>query len=244
MPELDRQLVEARRRVQEREQTDLVAWHRLSGVTPETLELTKHYEALASNAKKAANGALMRIQHLAADDTVPIESRRRQAREALAKASADVKDIERAMETTLLIMKATLEQAALPRLDPAREPLARDEVRTRLAGSADLIGGLYELAQGDDELAGVVTRGTFAESFLRGQGVGAKEAKEAAASIQRVAAASAVQSADPDRKAVGESLAAFGPTLADGACTFAVVRDTLSDAAADAQALGAVVVGV
>jgi hypothetical protein len=238
MTPTDPALVKARQRVAEIEQEGLVAWKKRSGVTPEVLDLYRHYEALASDAKKAAAGALMKIEHLVADDTIPIESRRRQAREAYAAANAKVKKCQAAMETTLQVIDSHLQLAALPRLaDRSREALVRDEIRTRIMGSADPVGALFEIAQQDDELAAVVTQGTFAESLLRGQRVSVREAKETARILGNIAAEAAANSADPARRAAAEAREALATDISGGVATFAVTRQTLEDAVNAAQPL-------
>lgn len=115
-----------------------------------------------------------------------------------------------AKPTDPAIVKARLKVQALPKpVDPAYEALARDEIRLRVMGAADPAGELYRIAQGDDELAAVVTHGAFAESLLRSLRVGAKESKEAATTINRIAVESAAQSTDPRRKAASEALASL-----------------------------------
>lgn len=230
------QIEGALNKVRESEQADIMKWKKLSGATPETLEMTRHYEALVSNAKKAANSAQWKIDRLRADDTIPIESRQRQAREALAAAKTEIAGIQRAMQATLTVMEAHLQVAAHPKLDKAREMAARDEARMILDGSDDPVGAMVRLAQRDDELGAVVATG-WGRSYLTAKRVDG--ADEAAAMVRRAASASAVESADPSRKAAGEALAAFGPTLGDGAATNYLVRQTLDEATAAAQALGA-----
>lgn len=230
------QIEEALRKVRESEQADIMKWKKLSGVTPETLELTRHYEALVSNAKKAANSAQWKIDNLRADDTIPLASRQRQAREALAAAKIEIGGIQRAMAATLQVMEAHLQVAARPKLDKAREMNARDEARMILDGSDDPAGVMVRMAQRDDEIGAVVATG-WGRSYFQAKRV--DNADEVVALVGRVASASAVESADPSRKAAGEALAAIGPTLADGAATNYLVRNTLDEATTAAQALGA-----
>ena len=232
-------LEQATKRVVEMEAAGLVALPKLIGSTPEGLELAHHYQALASNAKKIANSTKLKIDRLLDDDTIPLASRQRQAREALAAGTAEVAKLQSAMGAQITVIKAYLKTQAKPRLDPAREGPTRDEIRTRVMGSKDPVGELLELARGDDELAACVTNGTFAESLLRGQGVAAKEAKEAVESIHSVAAGAASLSADPRRKTAAEALAKIGPTLGGGSGTYVLTRDTLDAAAEGARTLNA-----
>lgn len=231
----DPAIVKAHQRVVDLEAEGLVKLPKTLSATPEGLELAKHYSALASNAKKAANSAQMKVERLLADDTIPLPSRQRQAREALAAGHAEVARYQRSMDTTRLVIEAHLKSAALPKpVDPAREALAREEVRMRVAGSADPVLELIELAQGDGELAAIITHGEFAESLLRSQRVSPKESKEAVATIGKIAVESAQLSADPQRKAAIEALG----RLDVGPATYYLTSRTLADAAEGALDLG------
>jgi len=76
----------------------------------------------------------------------------------------------------------------------------------------------------------------WGRSYLQAKRI--DNADEVAAMVGRAASESAVQSADPARKAAGVALAALGPTLGDGAATNYLARQTLDEATAAAQTLG------
>ena len=57
--------------VRQREQTGHVEWRQRAGVTDAVRDLTRHYEALARNAKMAADGLPSKAKAFAGDDMVP-----------------------------------------------------------------------------------------------------------------------------------------------------------------------------
>jgi len=221
------QLAQIHERIEQIEAEKLTAWRRLSGATTTTRELYVTYESASSAAKKAARSAQAEVERLRADDTMYPEGRKRLIAEAIAKGNAEVKKQRDRMETAIEVLKAHLSESAVPRLDKAREMPARDELRLILDGSPDPAVMMMQLAQRDDEL-GAVAASSYGESYLRGRGI--PKAQEAAQSIRGVAAASAVRSADVQRRAIGEAFAQIGTLEQALACTNEIVRTALGAA--------------
>ncbi len=150
-------------------------------MTDAVRDLTRHYEAVARNEKMAADGlpeqspGLRRRRHGA-----EVEDRRRMWAEARAAAHAEVKRCQDAMEATLKVLDATLQVAALQKLDKKRESAAKEEVILIIGASSELALTILELAQRDDDIAAVVTNGTWPEFLLRSKGIGVQQAKDAA----------------------------------------------------------------
>ena len=163
--------------------------------------------------------------------------------EARAAAHAEVKRCQDAMEATLKVLDATLQVAALPKLDKTRESAAKEEVSLIIGASPEPALTILELAQRDDDIAAVVTNGTWPESLLRSKGIGVQQAKDAAQQARRVAAAAAATSADPVRRAVGEAIKTLGPALGGGGATYTLTRFALEHADDEAAALGGLVSG-
>jgi hypothetical protein len=229
------QLKELQEQIAASEQAHLAKWRGRSGVTHTARELYKNLEAAASQAKMAANTAQSKVDRLRADDLMPVAGKRRLVAEALAQGKADVKKHTDRMAATLLVLDAELGTAALPRLDPQREAFARDELRLRLDGAADPVAVLFELAQGDGELAAVAVS-SYGESYLRAKGI--PRAKEAHAGVRNVAAAYADQSADPARRAIGEARAELPELHKAQACTISITRTALQAAEGAALEVG------
>lgn len=95
-------------------------------------------------------------------------------------------------------LEVYLAVTAQPQVDKAR-----DEIIARLSGSRNLVSEMLDLAQRDSDMAGVLANGTWAESFMRGQGTDVREAVQAAQTLRSVAANAAAQSADSTRRAAG-----------------------------------------
>ncbi len=74
--------------------------------------------------------------------------------------------------------------------------------------------------------SGAVAVTSYAESYLRARII--PNAKQAAAMIREVAAASAAHSSDPGRRAVGEARAELGALEKALTCTNQIVGDTLN----------------
>jgi len=233
MTDRSQQNMEAlRAKIEADEAANLAAFRKHSGVTHSARETFKTYEAAASNAKKAANSAQYKVEQLRADDTMNPVGRSRLVKETIEKGRAEVKKQQDRMEATLQVLKAELSTAALPRLDKSREMAARDELRMILDGAPDPVGAMAELAGGDDELAAVAVS-SYGESYLRAKGVA--NAQETAAKIRESASASAHQSADPTRRAIGEARGAFGELEKARVATQYFTREAL-DAAEEAGA--------
>ncbi len=111
------QLAELRARIAERrDRVSLSAFRLHSGATYTTRTVQDLRATAAANArKKAANGAQYRVEGLRGDDTIPVESRRRQIAEALAKGQADTRKQLDRMEDALTV----LESGTVDRRPPA-----------------------------------------------------------------------------------------------------------------------------
>ena len=230
----DPQLKQMHERIRELQAEALNKWRPLSGVTHNVREAYKSLEANLSKATQAANSTQYRVEQLRDDDTIYPEGRARLIREAIAKGKAEVAKHQRAADACVVVIKANLTQAAIPRMDPQREAFARDELRVRLDGAVDPVAVLFELASRDDEM-GAVACSSYAESWMRAHGVA--DAPKVASSIRGVAAESASQSADPARRAVGVAHAGVS-ALDDALVTTGSITHTALEAA-DGAALAA-----
>lgn len=213
------QLADLEVNIERLEQEHLTAMRKHSGLTPGAREAFKLYEQHRAAADKTAASARYRERHLADDDLTPIVARVRAATEVWAQSSADVERGINGMGDAAVLYHAELDQAAQARLDPAERDYAMQNALMILGGTDSPEGVVLELAQGDDAIAGLIVNTTFAENYLRGQGKGVQHAKDVAATARRVSAASAINSADPQRRAAGQALAEFSKLERSRACT-------------------------
>ncbi len=116
-----------------------------------------------------------------------------------------------------------------------------EELRLRLDGAIDPVAELAQLAQRDDEL-GAVACSSYCESLLRAKGIA--KAPEVAQMVRTVAAESAVNSADPARRAVGEAQASISALDDALICTVSITRDALEAAGEAATMAGVVIDGM
>ena len=231
------QLADLRRQVEDREQEQLTAWQRHSGVTEGARDAYRGFSAAAAKAKQAARSAESRVKQLRDDDLMPLAGKRRLMDEALSEARRRVGEEQARMDVALKILEAELSMAAMPRLDRTREQTAKDEVLIRLgsANVSETIAVLSEFARGEDDLAAVVCTGTWTESLLRGRGVAARDVGQFVSAIRETAAQSAAQSADPKRAAVAAARADLALLGGAQACTVSITRTALESAEETAQ---------
>ena len=235
------QIKELRDTIRAKDSELLLKWRRHAGLDADTLALYHGYERARAAAQQAANSAQSKVERLRDDDLMPVAGKQRLIREAIEEGQAGVRKAQQAMETTLTVLDAHLSVIATPTVDPKREALARDEIRDRLDGSTTLVSELLNLAQGDGDLAAILANGTWAESFMRGQGTDIKQAREAAGTLRNIAAASAVQSSDPVRRAAAEAREELSDLQGSMANTTYSTRHALEDARAAAHAAGVAV---
>ena len=229
------QLKDLQESIRTTESAGLLKWRRHSGLDADTRELYQNYEAARRAAHQAANSAQAKVEGLRDDDTMNPAGRARLIREAITEGQFATRQAYRTMRTTLMVLDAHLAVVAQPKVDPAREALARDEIRTRFSGRPNPIAEMLNLAQQDSDMAAVLANGTFAESFLRGQGTDLRRAREAADTLRTVAAAAATQSADPVRRAAAEARAELAGLEGSMANTNYITRQALDSAREAAQ---------
>lgn len=216
----------------------LLKWQRHSGLDGTTTELYHSFDRARAAAHMAAESAQSKVERLKADDVMNPDERARLIREAIEQGAAATRKAYQAMVMTLTVLDAHLAVKAQPQVDKAREALARDEIITRLSGSRNLVPEMLNLAARDSDMAGVLANGTWAESFMRGQGTDVREAVKAAQTLRSVAADAAAQSADPTRRAAAEARDELSELHESMDCTNYSTRTALEAAREAAQAAG------
>ncbi len=126
------QLQELRDRIRESQAEALSRWRPLSGVTYSIRETYKTLEANLTKALQAAASAQYRVEVLRDDDLMNPAGRERLIREAIEKGKSEVRKYQSTADAAVLIIKAQLQEAALPRVDPAREAMVRQELMMRV----------------------------------------------------------------------------------------------------------------
>jgi len=208
-------------------QDGLSAWRKTAAALgPSALASFEQYEQAAHDLQMASSSAAARVRQLRADDLLPDAGRRRLIDETLADA-AKKRDRARAqMRAARDVLAAKARASALPRLDPKREQAAREELRLLTDNAPDAAAVLLELAQRDDELAGVAVS-SYGESMLRARGT--PKAKDLHAVVQDVAVEAAAKSADPERQAAAAAVSALGQLDRATACAESVADAMLED---------------
>ena len=237
------QLADLQAKIHDDDSALLLKWRHHAGLDADTLELYHGYERARAAAHQAANSAQSKVEKLRDDDLMPAAGKARLVREAIEEGRNGGWKAQQALQVNLAVLDAHLAVVAMPRIDKDREALARDEIRTRLSGSPNLVSELLNLAQQDSDMAAILANGTFAESFMRGQGTDVRRAKETAETLRRVAAASAVQSADPVRRAAAQAREDLGDLQGSMVNTDYIARHALEDARTAAWSAGVSVDG-
>ena len=235
------QLQELRERIRESQAEALNRWRPLSGVTHNVRETYKILEANLSKALQAAASAQYRVEQLRDDDVMNPAGRERLIREAIAKGKSEVRKYQSAADAAVLVIKANLQEGALPRVDPAREAMLREELRMRVEASPDPVAEMFVLAQDPDSELAACAASSYGESLLRAKGV--SKAPEAAQSIRAVAAEVSAQSVDPARRAIGEARAKVSALDDALITTGSITHTSLESAREAAQSAGVSLTG-
>lgn len=122
------------------------------------------------NAAMVANGARTRVEEIRGNDLVPKEARARQAAEDLEQRRTAVRDHIRAADNATTILQATLEEAALPKVRPGNESLARQDAAMLLDRSNDPAQVMAQLATRGDDIGALVTS-SWGRDYLVSRGL-------------------------------------------------------------------------
>ena len=166
------------------------------------------------------------VRRLRQDDLLPDAGRRRLVDETLADAAKKRKAALTRMRAARTILAAEARNAALPRLDPAREQAAREELRMLADSAADPSAVLLDLARRGDELAAVAVS-SYGESLLRARGV--HKAPDLHRAIQDHAVNAARVSADSTRQAAAAAHAQLVDLDRATACAQSAANALLED---------------
>ncbi len=190
----------------------------------------RDYEAAVRELETVSNSAALRVAQLRKDDLIPAEGRRRLIDEALADGRTKRAAAAKQMQAARTVLAAKARSAALPRLDPAREMAARDELRLLADASDDPLDALVELAAAESDLAAVAVS-RYGESYLRARGV--PKAPERHLLVQDRAVDAAKRSNDPTRRAAAEAYAALPELDAAASCAHFVADGALDEASVE-----------
>lgn len=117
------------------------------------------FDAARAAAQAAVNGAASRVAQLRADDTVPAASVARQVREHIAAARTVLTEKVSHLDAITTIVRGVLHSAALPKLTPGAELVARADAQMILDGARDKGAALARLATRQDDLGALVASG-------------------------------------------------------------------------------------
>ena len=129
-------------------------------------------------------------------DLLPREGFQRLRRDAVTEAQRTALDADVRAAQALDRLRGALADAAVPRLDPAREALARDELRTALDGAHGDRAAERALAvasSGSPEAAAALLGSSFGETLLKARGLEGRDLREAMQGARTAAAAAAVK---------------------------------------------------
>lgn len=223
----DEQMKQYRDSIRAQLRAATATWRTLAaGLGPSAREVFREYEAAARDLETVSNSLAFRLRQLAGDDLTPEAGKQRLASEAREKAAKQRSAARRKMADARTILAAKAYARALPKLDPKREQAAREELRLLTDNAPDTAAVLLELAQRDDELAGVAVS-SYAESMLRARGT--PKAKDLHAVVRDVAVEAAAKSADPERQTAAAAYAALGELDRATACAESVADAMLED---------------
>jgi hypothetical protein len=162
-------------------------------------DMTQGVRDAAGDYRSAVSDVLAAGRQAAADlrelgqkrDLLPAQGAERLRNEAIAEASERSADADRRAARAYAKLEAELQAAALPKLNPAREQLARDELREALgdAQGARAITQALDVVRGGSYEAAAALFTTYGSTLLKARGVANPEAD--LAPVRKVAAAEA-----------------------------------------------------
>jgi hypothetical protein len=162
------------------------------GYSPEVRDALNDYSAAIGDALAVADQCGADLAELAdKSDLVPMDGWNRLRREAIEDAEKLAREADRRAEAAQARLVASLQDDALPVLDPAREVLARQELALILDGASG--GGIQTrvmtiATDGSPEVQAVLLRTQFGKTILASRGLAGRELQETMSSARSVVA--------------------------------------------------------
>lgn len=161
------------------------------------------FDQARSQAQAAVASAAARVTGLRADDTIYPDGKNRLIRETIANAQATVAEKLSHLDQITTIMRGVLTSAALPRVSPGAELVARADAQMMLDGAQDKGVTLARLAARQDDI-GALAASNWGHDYLTARGSDPVLAAAEHAAAVGSAIDAAVSSTDPARAAAAD----------------------------------------